>query len=125
MAQADLLALDKTTEALRINARKTDAFDIFNIKHYIGPNPYLDAAALVFDFALTGFLEPRPIEEYVSAICDRYPELSDERYDSHAQLFARTVSEVGKLDMGLHLDRWAIQPLGNYVRIAVQTLHAR
>jgi cyanophycin synthetase len=125
MAQADLLALDKSTEALRINARKTDAFDIFNIKHYIGPNPYLDAAALVFDFAWTGYLEPRPLEDYVAAICDRYPELGDEKYKSHAQLFARTVSEVGKLDMELHLDRWAIKPYENFVRVAVQALHAR
>jgi cyanophycin synthetase len=42
---------------MRINARKTDVFDIFDLRYYIGPNPYLDRGALVFDFALTGYGE--------------------------------------------------------------------
>ena len=121
------MLLDISTDALRINARKTDAFDIFNIKHYIGPNPYLDTAALVFDFAFTGYLEPRPIEDYVSIISERYPQLAHETYDSYAHLFARTVSEVGKLDMELHLNRWNLKLYEdrNYVTVSVQTLHAR
>ncbi len=121
------MLLDISTDALRINARKTDAFDIFNIKHYIGPNPYLDTAALVFDFAFTGYLEPRPIDDYVSVISERYPQLALETYDSYAHLFARTVSEVGKLDMGLHLNRWNLKLYEDhdYVTISVQTLHAR
>ncbi|HAJ59157.1 MAG TPA: cyanophycin synthetase [Cyanobacteria bacterium UBA8543] len=121
------MLLDISTDALRINARKTDAFDIFNIKHYIGPNPYLDTSALVFDFAFTGYLEPRPIDDYVSIIGERYPQLALESYDSYAHLFARTVSEVGKLDMGLHLNRWNLKLYEehNYVTISVQTLHAR
>ncbi|MBW4681339.1 MAG: acetate--CoA ligase family protein [Microcoleus vaginatus WJT46-NPBG5] len=109
----------------RVNARKSDAFDIFNLKYYIGPNPYLDRAALVFDFALTGHLHPLSLEDYVSIIGDRYPHLREENYESYAHLFARTVSEVGKLDMGLHLDRWSLKPLANSVTIGVQALHAR
>ena len=27
---------EKTTETARVNARKTDIFDVFNFKHYIG-----------------------------------------------------------------------------------------
>ncbi len=121
------MLLDISTDALRINARKTDAFDIFNIKHYIGPNPYLDTAALVFDFAFTGYLEPRPIEDYASIISERYPQIALETYDSYAHLFARTVSEVGKLDMGLHLNRWNLKLYEehDYVTVSVQTLHAR
>jgi cyanophycin synthetase len=119
------MVLQINTDTPRINARKTDAFDIFNLKHYIGPNPYLETAALVFDFALTGYLEPRSLEEYVTIISDRFPHLGEETYDSFAHLFARTVSEVGKLDMGLHLDRWNLKPRDGYVRISVQTLHAR
>ncbi len=125
MVQGDLMVLDTSTDVLRINARQTDAFDIFNIKYYIGPNPYLDTAALVFDFALTGHLPPRPIDDYVSIIGDRYPELGQESYESYVHLFARTVSVVGNLDMGLHLNRWAIKPHENYVSVAVQSLHAR
>jgi cyanophycin synthetase len=119
------MILELNTDTLRINARKTDAFDIFNIQHYIGPNPYLETAALVFDFALTGHLPPRPLEDYVAVISDRFPSLSEPTYDSFAQLFARTVSEAGQLDMGLHLDRWNLKPYKDYVRVSVQTLHAR
>jgi cyanophycin synthetase len=119
------MLLDISTDAPRINARKTDAFDIFNIRHYIGPNPYLDTAALVFDFAFTGHLEPRPLEDYVSIIGEHYPHLAEESYDSHAHLFARTVAEVGKLNMGLHLHRWNLKPYENYVRVSVQAIHAR
>lgn len=119
------MVLQINTDTLRINARNTDAFDIFNLKHYIGPNPYLETAALVFDFALTGHLAPRSLEEYVKIISDRFPHLGEESYESFAHLFARTVSEVGKLDMGLHFERWNLKPLDGYVRISVQTLHAR
>lgn len=112
-------------DTVRVNARKTDAFDIFNLKHYIGPNPYLETGALVFDFALTGHLSPRPIEEYISAISDRYPHLRDETSESYAHLFARTVSEVGKLDMGLHLNRLNLKQHPNYFTIAAQSVHFR
>lgn len=119
------MILELGTETLRINARKSDAFDIFNIKHYIGSNPYLDTGALVFDFSLTGFLEPRPLENYVAAISKRYPHLGHETYESFAHLFAKTVSEVGNLDIGLHLNNWRIKPYKNYFRISIQALHAR
>lgn len=120
------MVLDISTDALRINARKSDAFDIFNIRHYIGSNPYLDTAALVFDFAFTGYLEPRPLDKYVSIISKRYPQLAQESYESYVHLFARTVSEVGKLDMGLHLNRWNLKPYDdNYAKVSVQALHAR
>ncbi|MBW4617672.1 MAG: cyanophycin synthetase [Desmonostoc vinosum HA7617-LM4] len=114
-----------STDAIRVNARKTDVFDIFNFKYYIGPNPYLDTAALVFDFALTVYTEPLPIEKYLSIISDRYPHLSDQTYESHAHLFARTASEVGKLEMGLHLNRWSVKSQPKGARISVQSLHER
>ena len=116
---------DTISEALRINARKTDSLDIFNIRYYIGPNPYLDTAAVVFDFAITGYLEPKPIDDYVLALSEHYPHLRDETYQSYAHLFARTLSEVGKLDMGLHFNRWSLKPYPQFVRISIQTLHAR
>jgi cyanophycin synthetase len=117
---------EKITDTVRINARKTDAFDIFNFKHYDGPNPYLDTRALVFDFELTNYTNPLPLEDYVSVIGDRYPHLSQETYQSYPHLFARTVSEVGKLEMDLHLNRWSIKPYENdSAKIAVQSLHER
>ncbi len=119
------MSRDTISDAVRVNARSTDAFDIFNFNHYIGPNPYLETGALVFDFAATEYKQPLPIEDYVSIIGDRYPHLRDETYESYAHLFARTATEVGKLDMGLHLDRWSLKPCADCVRISVQSLHAR
>lgn len=114
-----------STDVVRVNARATDDFDVFNIKHYEGPNRYLETGALVFDLALTEYQEPLPVEDYVTVIGDRYPQLRTQKYQSHAQLFAHTVSEVNKLDMGLHLDRWSIEYYPEYTRIAVQSLHGK
>ena len=120
-----MISQDTITDALRINARNTDAFDIFNIRHYIGSNPYLDTAALVFDCALTGHLPSRSLNDYVEIVSDHYPHLRDQTYQSYAHLFAQTVSEVGKLDIGLHLNRWSLKTYPEFARIAIQTLHAR
>jgi cyanophycin synthetase len=114
-----------STDVIRVNARKTDVFDLFNFKYYFGPNPCLDTGALVFDLALTESREPLPIEDYVSIIGDRYPDLANQTYESYAHLFARTVSEVGKLDIGLYLHRWNVQSYPNYLQIGVQSLHER
>ncbi|MEG4419845.1 acetate--CoA ligase family protein [Microcoleus sp. LAD1_D5] len=116
---------EKSTETARINARKTDIFDVFNFKHYIGPNPYLDTAALVFDLAVTGASEPLPIAHYQKIIGDRYPQLLHETFSNHAQLFGRTTSEVAKLDMGLHFQHWNVKPFSHFNRISIEALHAR
>ena len=119
------MVLQKSSDLVRINARRTDVFDIFNFKHYIGPNPYLDTGALVFDFALIDSREPLPIEDYIARIGDRYPHLGSQTYESYAHLFAQVVSEVGKLDMDLHLNHWSVKPYPDLVRISVQSLHER
>ncbi|UBF24824.1 cyanophycin synthetase [Kovacikia minuta CCNUW1] len=120
------MTLEKTYDTVFVNARKTDVFDIFNLKHYIGSNPYLETAASVFDFALTGNEEPLPIEDYLEVVSDRYPHLRDETYESYAHLFARTLIEVSNLEMDLHFHRWSLQSCGSdCTRIAVQALHAR
>ncbi|MEH2402364.1 acetate--CoA ligase family protein [Nostoc sp.] len=119
------MVLQKSSDLARINARRTDVFDIFKFKHYIGPNPYLDTGALVFDFALIDSREPLPIEDYIARIGDRYPHLGSQTYESYAHLFAQVVSEVGKLDMDLHLNHWSVKPYPDLVRISVQSLHER
>ncbi|MBD2531636.1 acetate--CoA ligase family protein [Nostoc flagelliforme FACHB-838] len=119
------MVLQKSSELTRINARRTDVFDIFNFKHYTGPNPYLDVGALVFDFALIESREPLPIKDYIASITDRYPNLGSQTYESHAHLFARVASEVGKLDMDLHLNHWSVKPYPNCTRISIQSLHER
>jgi cyanophycin synthetase len=117
--------LDTTNQTIRVNARRSDVFDIFNCRHYAGPNLYLDTAAFVFDFAQTNYYEPLPLEDYLTAVGDRYPHLREETFTSYADLFARTASEVNKLEMGLHFDRWSLTTEGTSNRIAIECLHAR
>ncbi|MBC7972259.1 MAG: cyanophycin synthetase [Verrucomicrobia bacterium] len=119
------MVLDQGIDMVRVNARTTDAFDIFNLRHYGGPNPYLGTAAAAFDFALVKENPPRSLDEYVAVIGDRYPHLLDETYDSHAHLFARTVAEVSKLEMELHLTRWSVKADEVRAKVAVQSLHGR
>lgn len=109
----------------RVNARQKDAFDIFNWKHYVGPNPYLSTAAIVFDFDLTGYLEPESIEDYAAEIGKLCPQLKDKEYESYGHLLAETIMEIGKLQMGLHPKEWSINPFKSYQRIAIETIHAR
>ncbi|EFA69854.1 cyanophycin synthetase [Cylindrospermopsis raciborskii S07] len=113
---------EQTTD-LHVNTRKTDVFDIFNFKYYIGPNPYLDTAAIVFDFALTEHQDPLPMEDYVHTISDFYPQLAEQTYELYADLFARVVSEVNKLDISLYFNLYSINSYDSYVKIAIQALH--
>jgi cyanophycin synthetase len=117
---------DNQITPITVNARRKDAFDLFNFNHYQGPNPYLETGATVFDFALTGFTDPLPLEVYVDAIAQYYPHLGEQSYDSYAHLFARTTAEVNCLEMELHFHRWSYQSCGQQgSRIALQALHAR
>ncbi|MEA5573995.1 acetate--CoA ligase family protein [Calothrix sp. UHCC 0171] len=112
-------------ETVRINARKTDVFDIFNFKHYAGANPYLSAGALVFDFAITDEREALPLGDYLEQVCQYFPDLRNDTYESHAQLFAHTASKMGKLEMDLHLDKLSVKPGAEKSTIAIQSLHER
>ncbi|MBD2259766.1 cyanophycin synthetase [Pseudanabaena sp. FACHB-2040] len=120
------MVLEQSLNYVRVNAKASDVFDIFNFRHYMGPNPYLNTAAYVFDLALTGNAEPLAIADYLEAVGERYPRLKEQAYDSVAHLFACTVAEVSTLDMDLHLNRWSLgQGPRDCDRIAVQTLHAK
>ncbi|MER3434197.1 MAG: cyanophycin synthetase [Leptolyngbya sp. ERB_1_1] len=119
------MVVDRGSEVSRVNARKTDAFDIFNIRYYMGANPYLSTAATVFDFAETENQSMLPLEKYVDVICDRYPHFREISFTSHADLFAQTVAQVSQLEMDLHLQHWSLKSYPKFDRIAVETLHAR
>lgn len=117
------MVLDKPITPNPVNARKTDVFDIFNFKFYSGPNPYLNRGALVFDFALSGYDDPLPIDDYVPVISNRYPQIAETVYESYAHLFAHTVVEVGKLDMDLHFVHYSLIPGHKSTRIAIEAIH--
>jgi cyanophycin synthetase len=117
------MVLDQPLNPNPVNARRTDVFDIFNFKFYAGPNPYLERGALVFDFALTGYGDPLPLDDYVTVIGKRYPQIEETVYESYALLFACTLIEVGKLDMDLHFERYSLTSGNKTVRIAVEAIH--
>lgn len=118
------MVLDQSVRLTPVNARTSDVFDLFNFKHYQGPNPYLERGALVFQFALTGYVEPLEIEEYLAIIAQRYPHLQEHTYESLAHLFACTTIAVGKLDMDLHLERWNVIASEEMPTvIAVESIH--
>ncbi len=116
---------DAAPSVPRINARPTDVIDIFNLKHYPGPNPYLNSSALVFDFVLLEDRRPLPLAHYLPAIGAYYPHLREDTYLSHAHLFSRVVAEVNNLEMDLHLDKWILKNGEGFTRIAIEALHGR
>ncbi|PSB13031.1 cyanophycin synthetase [filamentous cyanobacterium CCP2] len=124
------MVLNESIDATPVNARATDRFDLFDFKHYAGPNPYLERGALVFNFALTDYDDPPPLKDFIEIIAERYPHIQqDTTYDSYAHLFARTAIEVGKLDMELHMDRWSVTAETTHaetihtVKIAIESIH--
>lgn len=117
------MSLDVSPDQAPVNARRSDAFDVFGFRFYQGPNPYLSKGAFVFDFSLSGYREPLPIETYVEAIAHRYPHVLDQSYETHAHLFASTVMEFGKLEMDLHYHLSAVQVKDAVARIAVESIH--
>lgn len=119
------MVLDSRLQTTPVNAKKTDAFDLFNFRCYSGPNPYLKTAAIVFDFALTSNNSPLEIEDYAAVIGDRYPQLNHDSHESYAHLFAQTVLAVSNLDMDLHFQHCQVIPQQQVMRIAVQSLHPR
>ena len=132
-----LIDIDSIDSPVRVNARDSDIFDLFNVREYLGPNPYLNRASLVFELALTGYDRPLPISDYLAVLGDRYPRLTEREYASHAELFAITASIVNKLDMDLHLQGWSVQQqeltlpsvtqphLQTSAKIAIESLHLR
>lgn len=113
----------------RTNAKDSDAFDIYNLRHYVGPNPDLACEALAFDFAFTGQPKPIPVNDIHSAIAEKLPELANVEFDSYSQLFGNTVSLVNRLDLNLHMEKWEANdkkgdsPLETGARIAFQVVH--
>ena len=104
---------DQEPRRARLNARDTDAFDLGNLTFFPGPNLYLPRTALVFDLALTGSPPALPVAAYVEAVARVYPHLTGASFPDHAHLFAALVSLVSRLDLGLHLERFSVQPDGS------------
>lgn len=114
-----------TAQTTRTNAKESDAFDVFNLRHYVGPNPDLSCEALAFDFAFTGSPKPIPLSDMHSAVAEKLPELATLEFSSYAQLFGHAVSTVNRLDLNLHMEKWEVKEKeeSSAARIAFQVVH--
>lgn len=85
-----------------------------------GSNFYLDRQALVFNL----FIDPDGpmIDTYRDEVLERLPQLAADFPDRVAELFARVLIQISKMDIDLYVDRYAISRDGDDYVIAVQYL---
>lgn len=110
-------------DSARTNAKDTDAFDIFNLRHYVGPNPDLACEAIAFDIVQTGDPRPLSIADLQEQIAKKLPAVADMTFDSHEQLFGQVISLVNCLDLNLHLSKWEINEKDGVHRVAFHVIH--
>ena len=106
-----------------MSKKRAETFDIFNVREYEGPNPYLNTRAVVFDF--TFFLEAKPltVEDYVYKMGNYLPQLRGLKVKTYAEMLAQTMSEVSQLEMGLYVERFSIKSETDKLTIALQSIH--
>ncbi|MBN1422959.1 ATP-grasp domain-containing protein [Candidatus Fermentibacteria bacterium] len=87
---------------------------------YCGPNHALPAKAIVFRLGVSA--TTLDTESLIRAVQDRFPTI-DPAPEGIAELFARTLIEVQRLDMELAVSQWAVDRLDeNHWEIAVETI---
>ncbi len=95
-------------------------FEVKKFYTYRGPNYYLDRQALVFNLSLDR--EGRRADYYRECVVEKFPRLAEDFPDRVADLFARTLIEVLKMDIDLFVDRHAVSRDGDDHVIAVEYL---
>jgi len=98
-------------------------FEIKKFYTYRGPNYYLDRQALVFNLGLDR--DGRRADYYRDRVIEKFPRLGGDYPDRVADLFARVVIELLKMDIDLYVDRHAISRDGDDYVIAVEYLDRR
>lgn len=98
-------------------------FALSNFKFYHGPNPYLNTAAVVFDWAIHPSACPSSLEDYLPEIVRELPEMGGQSVSSLCQLWAAALSALSSLQMGLHLKRVSVTAAGESQRFALEALH--
>jgi len=106
-----------------VSKKRAETFDIFNIKEYEGPNPYLNTRAVVFDFAFFSDAKPLSIEDYLYEMGDYLPQLRGLKVKSYTDMLAQSMSEVSQLEMGLYPERFSIKSEEKKFTIALQSIH--
>jgi cyanophycin synthetase len=106
---------------VKISSLKT--FKITNFKYYLGPNPYLNTGALVFDFTLLRDDQPLAIQVYQQQISQYFPPLENIQPSSYGDLFIQTLGYFSQLNMDLHLKEVSRHNYPDFERLALQSLH--
>jgi cyanophycin synthetase len=93
-------------------------FSVSKFAFFSGPNYYLDRKAMVFNL----FLDPEEpgIDRYRETVARELPALTTEPGDRVADLFAKTLLQVLRMDIDLHLERWDISRDGAQYVIAAE-----
>lgn len=92
------------------------AFETKPYRYYQGANLYLERQAYVFD--LVEAPAGRELDRVRDAVEAVFPDI--EKAKDAAELFARTLLHVLKMDINLSVERWCVLPEGEGSRIAVE-----
>jgi cyanophycin synthetase len=98
-------------------------FALSNFKFYRGPNPYLNTAAVVFDWEICPGARPLSLEDYLREIVRELPEIEVKSVNSLSQLWAQALGALSSLQMGLHLKQVSVTDVGESQRFALEALH--
>jgi cyanophycin synthetase len=98
-------------------------FEVGKFAVYSGPNLYLDRKAVVFNL----YLEPEghKASYYGPEVLRRLPKMEGKVPDRVAELFARALVEVMKVDLDLFIDKYSIGRDGEDFVVAVEYVDER
>ncbi len=95
-------------------------FTVHSFQNFIGPNAFLDRQALVFNLLLDP--EGPEVDFYREAVLEKFPVLEAQYPDRVAELYARVLVQVMKMDIDLFINNYAVHGDGGDVMVAVEYL---
>lgn len=114
---------DLTDQSNNFPAQKEEEQDFFVHKFYAysGPNYYLDRQAMVFNL----WIDPEgyDVEYYRNQVIEKFPEIEEDYPGRVAELFAKVLSCVFKMDMNLFTRKYHIERDGEEWTIAMESLN--
>lgn len=97
-----------------------DDFILSKFFYYRGPSYYLDRQAAVFNIYLSP--DGPGVENYLAAVTARFPDVAVARPERLIELFAATIMEVQRLELGLLLHRFSVGHDAEEYVVAVEYL---
>ncbi|PKP22763.1 MAG: cyanophycin synthetase [Bacteroidetes bacterium HGW-Bacteroidetes-21] len=94
-------------------------FTVSKFYAYNGPNFYLNSRAFVFNLSIQN---ESPLHIYEDAVSKHFPEIKKHKLDDVAELFAVTVRDILKMEIGLYIDKYDVTLDGADFVVAVEHL---